>query len=110
MTNSAITPLLATHFRVHPKAKGVYSLLGTTGDKKIFRTVILGGSYFVTRLRSLFTVGALGAKGSTEEDLQPLIDRYSVGGVVSDSINLAQLFPQEKWYWTLAVGWTLTPF
>jgi hypothetical protein len=79
-------------------------------DKNIFRTVLLGGSLFAPRWRSLITVGALGAKGSTEDDLQPLIDEYSHDGIVADSLNLGQIFADEKWDWTLAFAWTLTPF
>ena len=105
-----VTPLLATHFRLSTNPDVPYAVLGTTGDKNIFRTVLLGGSLFAPRWRSLITVGALGAKGSTEDDLQPLIDEYSHDGIVADSLNLGQIFADEKWYWTLAFAWTLTPF
>ena len=103
-----VTALAASHFRVWKG--GGYFTLGTTADKNIFRNVLLGGSYFAPRLRSLFTVAALSAKGSKAKDLQPVIDRYSTNGFVPDAINLTQVAAPEHWYWTLAIAWTLTPF
>ena len=41
-----VTPLLATHFRISAHPAVPYAVLGTTGDKKIFRTVLAGGSFF----------------------------------------------------------------
>jgi hypothetical protein len=104
-----VTALLGTHFRVEPRGRW-YLTAGTTADKDIFRTAILGASWFKPGWRSLLTVGVMLKKGSTKEQIDDVIDRYSTNGFVPDSINVSQIYPEDGWRWGLVVGWTLTPF
>lgn len=105
-----VSALLGTHVRLHRNSRVPYVTFGTTADRKIFRSALLGLSWFAPRWRSLITLGMVTAKGSSAGDIQAVIDRYSVNGIAPDSLNLAQVFPEEKWRWTFAAGWTLTPF
>jgi hypothetical protein len=105
-----VTALPATHFRV-PLACCLYATIGTTADKNIFKSVVIGPSWYFPKLRSVLTVGGLGAKGTKEKDLQEILDTYAGGnGIVDNGINVAQVPASERWYWTLTFGWTFTPF
>jgi molybdopterin-guanine dinucleotide biosynthesis protein A len=103
-----VTALIATNFRLSGNPSVPYAVVGTTADKKIFESLVVGGSWFVPRWRSLLTVGLLMAKGSTDDEIQPIIDQY--GGVPPDALNPALVSVPEKWRATLVIGWTFTPF
>jgi hypothetical protein len=105
-----VTALLATHVRIPTESGSAYFTLGTTGDRKIFRSALVGLSWFFPQWRSVLTIGRMGAEGSLDKDVQAVIDKYTVNGVVSDALNLGQVFPEERWRWTWTIGWTLTPF
>jgi hypothetical protein len=107
---STVTAILTTNFRLSTNPSIPYFAFGTTGDKNIFKSALLGGAWFVPRWRSLITGGILLGKGTTEDELQSVIAGYSFNGFVSDSINLGQIPLKKSWHATLVVGWTFTPF
>jgi hypothetical protein len=105
-----VTALVATHFRV-PLACCLYATVGTTADKNIFKSAVIGPSWYFPKLRSVLTVAGLGAKGMKEQDFQEILNTYpGVNGIVDNAINVAQVPVSERWYWTVTVGWTFTPF
>lgn len=107
-----IVPVWIQNIKVVELSRGgaFYGTFGTTPDRNIFKDLILGGSFYYSPWRTTFTVGALGAKGSTEEDLEPITelfsddDGFALGGVKPDNVPMA-----DRWQWALyfSVAFTL---
>lgn len=102
------TALAAVNVHLH---WSLYVTAATTADKQAFKSLLVGPSWYVPRWRSFLTFAVMRAKGSRPEDIDAVIARYSNGsGVVPDSLTLTQIPVPTKWYRTLTVGWTITPF
>lgn len=89
-------------------AAGLYATFGTTPDRNIFKNGIAGFSVVVPRLRAAFTGGIIAARGYEEEDLKPLVAKFSDGsGFAIKDAALATL-PLEEPKWKQAGYFSVT--
>lgn len=103
------TALAAVNF--HLRWRALYATAATTADKQAFKSLLLGPSWYFPQWRSFMTFAMLRARGSRPVDLDPLIASYSnSSGVVPDTLTLTQIQAPAKWYRTITIGWTVTPF
>jgi hypothetical protein len=100
-------PTLMTSIRLK---EAFYASIGTTPDKNIFKTVLLGLSYYKPDWRTLFTVGGARAKGASQKDVEEIAKRYSVDGIAIDKVNPAQIPSGSKEHWRFFVCLTFAPF
>jgi hypothetical protein len=110
-----VTALVATHVQVgrvfkYAWMQRIYGTLGTTADNKIFRNVLVGGSWYQPEWRSVFTVGMMMAKGASIEEIDAVIARYTVDGVPSSDLNVAQVPLPDSRHWRFVLSWTFAPF
>jgi hypothetical protein len=90
-----IVPIWLENIRLMklPRA-GIYGTFGTTPDRNIFKNAIVGGSVYVPKWRTAFTVGTLFARGYVQDDLDPVIKEFSdpsgfaLGDVTADNVPL----------------------
>jgi hypothetical protein len=86
---------------------GVYGTFGTTPDRNVFKNAIVGGSVFVARWRTLFTAGVMFARYHEDEDLKPVITRFSdasgfaLPDVPATNVSLARPPLHKSFYWSV---------
>jgi hypothetical protein len=86
---------------------GVYGTFGTTPDRNVFKNAIAGGSVFVPRWRTLFTAGVMFARYHEDEDLKPVITRFSdasgfaLPDVPATNVSLARPPLHKSFYWSV---------
>ena len=104
-----VTPVWLQSIKIGPADGGpaIYGTFGTTPDRNIFRNLVLGGSYYHPPWRTLFTVGVMGARGFTEEDLESLKMEFTDGNFALSGTDLELLpLPSEPWHWSFLFGLT----
>lgn len=86
-TLERIIPVWTESIRIWNGSRAaIYGTFGTTPDRNIFKNAIFGGSVYVPRWRTAFTLGRMMARGYKEQDLTPIVSRFSdsAGFVLAD--------------------------
>jgi hypothetical protein len=104
-----IVPVWIENFRLfgHGHA-GLYFSFGTTPDRNIFQNGIAGLSLVIPKWRASFTGGIIAARGYEEEDLKPLVTKFSGSDDFAiEGVDITKL-PMEKPGWKRAGYFSIT--
>jgi hypothetical protein len=98
-----LLPLILTSLRLNEE---VFFSIGTSTDKDIFKTGVVGVSRNFAKHRAVVTIGFVFARGSSEFELANDVAAY---GRFAGSLDLTKIPKTQSWHQRFFVGLSLTP-